>query len=412
MIRIKQSLALLGFYALALIALETGLRGVFAWRDRSDPPPAPVADLRAALPAYEGATYDPVETWREIWDGSDRWLRYEPYTVWRRSDNGALVSVDERGRRATHHNSSEPDALEVWTLGGSTMWGMGVPDAETIPSHLARLLNQWGVDTRVSNLGRTGFVSMQEVLELLRALQSGSRPDIVVVYDGANEAIGAVEAPEIPNPHYLMKRIRGLFEGEQSELQRPWRALLEQTAFYRLSRSLRARSGLLPEAPPTKPREAPPTPPNGALGAEYLARNYGFIDALAVDNGFVPFFFFQPRPGVGEKPLHESEREILAQLAENPEQVWILEFTRALRAGIGERIERGGVPRRTLDIADVFADVSEAVYIDWVHVSHRGNRIVAQRLFEILQRGLCEEPPPRVRPVPAEQLRVACGRRA
>lgn len=61
----------------------------------------------------------------------------------------------------------------------------GVPlhvDAET-----ARALQD------IINLGETSYVSIQDTILLLRLLQQGVRPDIVVFYDGVNDTFSAYQ---------------------------------------------------------------------------------------------------------------------------------------------------------------------------------------------------------------------------
>ena len=56
-------------------------------------------------------------------------------------------------------------------LGGSSLWGFGARDDQTIPSLLARRLHDRGVQVEVKNLSDLGYVSTQEVIGLLRELQ-------------------------------------------------------------------------------------------------------------------------------------------------------------------------------------------------------------------------------------------------
>ncbi|KAA3624676.1 MAG: hypothetical protein DWQ08_10135, partial [Proteobacteria bacterium] len=158
---LKTSFALLTITLLTIAGTEFLFRIVFAFRDGApDQFAATEIDDRALLPAYADADYDPAELWKEIWVGTNVWLAYEPYTVWSRKPvAGRYVNVRENGRRVTTGNSSDPDALSVWVFGGSTTWGMGVPDGDTIPSLLARRFNESDIPTNVRNYGETGFVS-------------------------------------------------------------------------------------------------------------------------------------------------------------------------------------------------------------------------------------------------------------
>lgn len=384
--RLKSLLAFVGLNLCALLALELLLGAMFAWRDARRPEES---DPRARLPAYEGADYDPAETWREILDASSRWLHYEPYTVWSRTDDGELVSVDEEGNRRTLYESEATQALEVWVLGGSTTWGMGVPDAETVPSRLAFELRSAGIEARVENLAQTGFVATQEMLTLIRRLQVSPPPDVVIFYHGANQAIGAAEAPDQTDPHYLQQRIAAIFEQRDPGGVSPWLRLLHRTAMFRLATKLRGAAGPSPTVVPDLPPESE-LPSLAARAADAMLETYAIVEALAAVHGFRPLYLLQPTPGLGLKPLHESEQRIVDGLEADPRERWVIGYTRELVAAMRERRERA--PAGFHDVTDVFSEVEAPVYLDWVHVSHAGNRRIARRIFELTLASLCSDP--------------------
>ncbi len=398
--RLKTLLAMFGFYVLLLAVGDAALRLLFLVKDavRPESVSGPY-EPRAYLAAYEGADYDAVAMWREIKLGTAQWLNYQPYTVWTRKPiRGDHVNVDEQGYRVTRFNSTDPEALRIWMIGGSTTWGMGVPDQETIPSQLARHFNEWGVETQVLNLGHTGFVSTQEVITLLRELQARPAPDIFVVYDGLNEGLGLAERPDLPNPHYLMGRVSDLFESRDVAAAPGTVSLLlgvaKTTGYYRLATALRGR--ILPDRTRQQPvtqREAfsndSPVPTVASRSVDILLENYALMTALGDEVGFPCFFFFQYQPGVGLKPLHDSEEQVLAKVAENPEEHWILQFAREQRRLFRARLAAGATPARVYDLSDMFAMVSRPLFIDWAHLTHAGNRLVAERLFERIRQQVC-----------------------
>ncbi len=77
-------------------------------------------------------------------------------------------------------------------LGGSSLWGFGARDDQTIPSLLARNLDQRGWRVELKNLSEIGYVSTQELIALVRELQAGYRPDVVIFYDGVNDTTSAL----------------------------------------------------------------------------------------------------------------------------------------------------------------------------------------------------------------------------
>ena len=108
----------------------------------------------------------------------------------------ATLNVDDADpvpvRRTIQPPSSAPDRKTIWLFGGSTQFGWGVPDGQTIPSHLAKILsaNQAGYD--VINHGHVFFYSTQESALFEWLLRQGQRCDIAIFLDGLNDvAFGA-----------------------------------------------------------------------------------------------------------------------------------------------------------------------------------------------------------------------------
>jgi hypothetical protein len=114
---------------LLLIALETGAAVVLCFM-----PQVP------ALPAM-ASPYFAAQAWgRAYWREFDTLLvglDYHPYILWRtRPFEGRLIRVSSLGLRVHPHSQCARGAYRVWVFGGSTVWGLGSPDDQTIPSHL------------------------------------------------------------------------------------------------------------------------------------------------------------------------------------------------------------------------------------------------------------------------------------
>ena len=95
------------------------------------------------------------------------------------------------GYRVTWTAPPDPtkDEIVVFMFGGSTLYGIEVPDDLTIASLVAKNLNDQieGRRVIVRNYGVSGFVIDNEVHLLLKLLAAGERPDVVAFYDGLNE---------------------------------------------------------------------------------------------------------------------------------------------------------------------------------------------------------------------------------
>jgi hypothetical protein len=103
--------------------------------------------------------------------------------------HGKYVNAHDRVR------TSVPDAsgtstrpITIWFLGGSTMFGYNLTDAETIPSAFVRAYQKrGGPPIKVMNYGTPNYFSYQELIQLADNLFRGNIPDIVIMLDGLNE---------------------------------------------------------------------------------------------------------------------------------------------------------------------------------------------------------------------------------
>ena len=92
---------------------------------------------------------------------------------------------------------SSATPLLIWIFGGSTSLGYGVPDDQTIASHLETSLRRAypGRDIRVVNHGHIAYFSSQEAALLAWLLRSGQRADVAVFLDGFNESFFRDDVP-------------------------------------------------------------------------------------------------------------------------------------------------------------------------------------------------------------------------
>lgn len=120
-------------------------------------------------------------TWSEKYGGWE----YQPWVGFREKPRKSkFLNVSPYGIRANSEEVREIESLDdsVWFFGGSTTFGYGVADNETIPAVLESALDQ-----RVSNLGRGYFYSAQENFLFKQLLEAGYRPATAVFLDGLNE---------------------------------------------------------------------------------------------------------------------------------------------------------------------------------------------------------------------------------
>ena len=327
------------------------------------------------LPYYAGQEWSSTY-WKEATQAEN--YGYSPYDVWSHLPySGETINVGIDGIRLTPRAVCTEDALHVFAFGGSTMWGWGAPDWETIASHL-----QAGLDlvqdgpVCVTNFGEDGYVSTQEVISLLKQLQIGNVPDIVIFYDGINDVFAAYESGN-PGEHPLLSELGALFE----EQEHPLIAWVKSSRVYALTERLVARMAFNPAADSSLPENGPVDAEAEELGsatAEVYLNNYRAVDGLANEYGFDFYFFWQPHLALDEKHLTDHEQDMKSRL--DPDLVDLAEQ-------VYDRIENSQEQyERLWYIGDVFADRREQIWIDeWGHITPEGNRLVANEMLRVLQ---------------------------
>ena len=99
-----------------------------------------------------------------------------------------LLNVGLEGMRHTKHIDDKNQEIVLdnanWVLGGSTTFGVGVSDGQTIPSYL----QDFDPDNHYINFGIPSRAHGGEIRRLVYLLMKGYRPKSVIFIDGVNEA--------------------------------------------------------------------------------------------------------------------------------------------------------------------------------------------------------------------------------
>jgi len=330
---------------------------------RLNQPPAPHADLPVT-----------ADYLREIQDSMRH--QYLPFVQFRRQPyRGRYISVDEGGVRETPNSQcDDAQSLRIWMFGDSVLWGTGVADRDTIPSQLARLYNSSGQSVCIKNFAEQGWVSTQELVELLLQLKRDRPPDFVVFYDGTDEIVVAQgDAPkEIDQTYY---RLREIFETSQEE-SKPGLHFLERSNTVRalnlLSHRIRTRlsnatTGLSSTQAETE--------------AESLVDNYRknleAVDTLARAYGFQAVYFWYPTSSIGKKPLTTQERDFIRR------EIQKAPVRFQLKQAVYEICSKMRRPN-FFYLGNALDDRPTWFYLDNVHLTPDGNQIMAEKVFQVL----------------------------
>jgi len=308
----------------------------------------------------------------------------DPYLLWRPAPTSSPgVNVDEQGVRKSWNPVFSPGQKHrtVYAFGGSTMWGAGAADEETIPSHLSRALNERDGAYEVVNYGVGGYVLTQEMLKLVLLLRQGLRPDVVVFYDGANDVDIAYQAGKTGS-------VYGFEETRAKLMQRVGMAAVKEEPSVLLWKELFSRLKVVEILQRALFRQRPQRQfPNRAkdfdgqelkaltdnIAGEYIL-SYKMLQDLSRAYGFKFYMFWQP----------VSFTETVLDHGQKPKNDW--EETNLIKMHDLARARMKDLALANYAyIGDVLLGHSVPVYMDYCHLNSEGNRMVAQAMFKHLK---------------------------
>jgi hypothetical protein len=244
------------------------------------------------------------------------WGKYTPFIVWK-ADTSLYYKeeVGPDGFRMTPGSVSEPEAYRVFVLGGSTVWGVDAPDSATIPSRILEILSSRSdMPLDVRNMGQYGWVSTQEMLELILHIRNGDIPDLVIMLDGMNDVAAAYQSG-LAGVHQNYPSIAARMDSQPDidESPDPLQQLVRRSNTYILLSQLVTDAGIslqdveiinyesFGRAPVELSREI----------VQVMLANYMVIRGLAEQWEFEVAFFIQPSVWTGAKSLTPAEMILL-----------------------------------------------------------------------------------------------------
>lgn len=313
--------------------------------------------LTRQLPAAYGPE---AQAWlRTYWTELNRMTGvYKSYIGWRTGPmHGETINVEGRYLQRRTINAEGVSGKRVYFFGGSTMWGIGTNDAGTIPSQFAALTG-----LHAENFGESAYVVHQNLLLLIQLLQEGHRPDLVIFYDGANDALHKCRIELTPLSHereYQMQTLLRQSSRPDSFLHyfAPIVAVAQKTALT-LSRGSRSQHYNCQE---------------DAKKSENIAESM-FLDwrlAKQLVEGYGGTFV-----GILQPVAYFSRTRLDRSTLSDEEEAQYKSIYPIMR----DKIARG---REFYDLVSVL-DRDEEVYIDWCHLVPKGNRYVVDRIAEIV----------------------------
>lgn len=327
-------------------------------RLKAAPPPGEVfTDEEKKIQSALRKEFDNMGPKGHILRGTRLYLYY-PY-------RSKYYNVNALGFRGGEVEPKKKNGFNVMVLGASTVFGDTTKaDHQTIPALLERMLRERHPERTVNvyNLGIPGYEFQREV-DLAKFLWKRLEPDLVIFYNGGNNLFVAywsgypsIRVFEEEDETLMAKEIRGVTN---------------------LHRQLqRFRSAVRRRMPVTEERLREN---RDSFVRGYLGDAVG-IDRFFREKGVPVMFVLQP---VLSSRQNKTEREgRIRHFAANAGPV-VTEFYREAIKEMKASKDSSGL--MLYDLSDAFDRHEGEIYFDEIHVNVEGNRIVAGRLFDLIE---------------------------
>jgi hypothetical protein len=290
---------------------------------------------------------------------------YEPFVGWKMLPySGNTLHVSKEGRRmhaAVEH--TEKKEKSVHFFGGSTMWGEGSDDDHTIPA----LFNTMHPEVEVYNHAQLAYNSRQELDALISLYANNETPDVVVFYDGVNDAafLCPKDITELP-AHRLVPMYREkLYVGKSATIK----ALLSDIFLKNILKTIQVVT--YKPSPDRSPYDCVSDPEKAEEIAEMMVKNWEIAHEIVTARNGKFFAFLQPAAYIGNPKTDHLKLD--EELGKNFQEIY-----KRIKTKIAQRNHAWIV-----DLSDKF-DSNEYIYIDFCHVSPNGNEIIAKEISKAL----------------------------
>jgi hypothetical protein len=357
---------------IAVVGTNLALSGIYAIADARRPLVHPVlraygtAQLRRVYPDL--SEQEMLDLLAESWG---RPLAFEPFTQFTEGPTrGRYVNVSAAGFRENGAGATPPwppdgAAFNIFVFGGSTTFGYGLPDDQTIA---ARLRDALPGTPAVYNFGRGNYFSSQERVLFTQLLVDGHVPDVAIFIDGLNEFMhpdGVPSGSERLARAYTVPSIGG--------------QAVDLAMRSSLGRFVRSVQGRLPidREPSDRPGRGAPVADRDVLTrvtTRYL-ENKAIIEAIAAKRGIRTVFAWQPVPNYkyDDQTYHVFRGANYGQFA-------------TVGAGYALMAERlASVPDASLLwLADIQEHRTEPLYVDSIHYTATFTRMLAETIAAVV----------------------------
>ena len=359
----------------ALINLALFAEQKIRWRikGKSHNPLIDRYGMKTLQAAYPGL---PEAELRRLLDES--WQRsfvFEPFVMFQEAPfQGRYVNVDTNRFRRVPNQGPWPPAAEnfnIFVFGGSTMFGYGVADDQTVPARLQEQLRAAGPPRPICvyNLGCAYYYSTQERILFAQLLLRHIKPDVAVFVDGLNDSFW--ELPGFSDRFALVMQSEetpGRPLGVLSDLPLIKKAAkLQQSLAKRLGPHPKDRSGASPDVPAAE------------LARQHVERYLGnrtMIQTLADAAQVKALFVWQPVP---HYHYDLSRHPFIKDPASG-------EVTKLSYEQFAELLKTNPLPENFVWAAELHTPLTGRAYIDYTHYGPEMSAALAELVAQNLRR--------------------------
>jgi hypothetical protein len=290
--------------------------------------------------------------------------QYEPFVGWKCLPyHGKTTTISTKGERI-HQQDQKAEARAVHFFGGSTMWGEGSDDLHTIPA----LFNKEHPEYQVYNHAQLAYNSRQELDALISLYSKGEKADVVIFYDGVNDAafLCPREITQLP-AHRLVPMYREKLYGGHFAIVKDLAAKLFLENILKVIHKYTV-------TPTTEnsPYDCLSTPGKAEEIADMMLKNWEIAHEMVTSRGGKFIAILQPAAYIS-KPRTDHLR-LDEELGKNFAEVY---------KHIQSKIAARNYPW-IHDLSTSF-DNKDYIFIDFCHVSPNGNAIMTRQISNIVE---------------------------
>jgi len=353
--------------------------------------------IRATYPNYKNFSKNKA---RKIFEEySAPGSKYQSFTGYRRNMfSGEVVNVDDNGFRISINHQIDNS---VWFLGGSTMWGTGSDDINTIPSVFAKITNE-----PVLNLGESGYNSFQEVIQLQILLANKHKPKMVIFYDGMNDGGTFCKKNKFPQLQHAYTSRYDKMIRENRDLRKKIKnkKILDLDYFFTKIRSFYLMPLNYFETLEKHNEAIRKKSSSNKITSIKKNKNYMFCDdkeyakkaaeltisswlnayLILQEKGIPVRFILQPTASYHPNKYKLDHIIDFKKQAIINEKESFIGYYEALKKQWSLKCKKFNICNLFLDLSKVFFNLNEEIFIDQVHISPNGNKIIATKIAESL----------------------------